>query len=204
MRIEFRAGGVHLAQLGLWMDPDEPQIGPERVFISHAHSDHIASHREVILSAPTAQLMQARLPGTRHEQVLAFGEKRRFGAGEAAFDLTLLPAGHIFGSAMALVETGAQSLLYTGDFKLRPGLSAEKCEPRLAEILIMETTFGRPQYVFPPTQEVLKSVLRFCREALDNDETPVLLGYSLGKSQELLCSLGQAGLPLMLHAVSSA
>ena len=41
--------------------------------------------------------------------------------------------------------------------------------------------------------------MRFCREALDNDETPLLLGYSLGKSQELLCSLGDAGLPLMLH-----
>ena len=63
----------------------------------------------------------------------------------------------------------------------------------------METTFGRPQYVFPPTADVLKGVVRFCREALDNDETPVLLGYSLGKSQELLCSLGDAGLPLMLH-----
>jgi DNA ligase-1 len=89
--------------------------------------------------------------------------------------------------------------LYTGDFKLRRGLSAEACEPRRADILIMETTFGRPQYVFPPTNEVLQSVLRFCREALDNDETPVLLGYSLGKSQEILCGLGDAGLPLMLH-----
>jgi DNA ligase-1 len=34
---------------------------------------------------------------------------------------------------------------------------------------------------------------------LDNGETAVLLGYSLGKSQELLCGLGDAGLPLMLH-----
>ncbi len=63
----------------------------------------------------------------------------------------------------------------------------------------METTFGRPQYAFPPAADVMKSVVRFCREALDNDETPVLLGYSLGKSQELLCGLGEAGLPLMLH-----
>src|SRR5262249_53295513 len=42
-------------------------------------------------------------------------------------------------------------------------------------------------------------IVRFCREALDNDETPVLLGYSLGKSQELLSSLGEAKFPLMLH-----
>jgi len=63
----------------------------------------------------------------------------------------------------------------------------------------METTFGRPQYRFPPTAEVLRSIIRFCQEALDNDETPVLLGYSLGKSQELLCGLAEAGFALSLH-----
>ena len=199
LRSEFRQGGLHLPALGLWMDPDDPQLGPEKVFISHAHSDHIAAHREVILSAPTARLMQERLPGARLEQVLEFGQKQTFKGPSGEYQLTLLPAGHIFGSAMALVENGQESLLYTGDFKLRPGLSAEKCEPRPADILVMETTFGRPQYVFPPTQQVLKNVIRFCREALDNDEIPILLGYSLGKSQELLCSLGEAGMPLMLH-----
>jgi DNA ligase-1 len=53
--------------------------------------------------------------------------------------------------------------------------------------------------VFPPTEEVIRGIVRFCREALENDETPVLLGYSLGKSQEMLSSLAEAGLPLMLH-----
>ncbi len=169
------------------------------VFVSHAHSDHIAPHREVILSAPTAKLVRARLAGNWHEHVMNFGEAQRFRTGDTAFDLTLLPAGHIFGSAMALVQTGGVSVVYTGDFKLRPSLSAELCQPHAADILIMETTYGRPQYVFPPTAEVLKGVVRFCREALDNGETPVLLGYSLGKSQELLCSLGDEGLPFMLH-----
>jgi DNA ligase-1 len=199
LRIEFHDGGLHLAQLGLWIDPSEAQLGPEKVFISHAHSDHIGAHREVILSAPTARLMQARLPGSREEHILDFGQTRRFEGLATSFDLTLLPAGHIFGSAMARIEADFQSILYTGDFKLRPGLSAEPCEPRQADLLIMETTYGRPQYVFPPAHEVLKGVIRFCREALDNEETPVLLGYSLGKSQELLCGLGDAGLPLMLH-----
>lgn len=167
------------------------------MFVSHAHSDHVAAHREVILSAPTARLMQVRVSGERKERVLCFGERCFFE--EGGFYLTLLPAGHIFGSAMGLVEVGGQSLLYTGDFKLRAGLSAEVCEPRGADVLIMETTYGRPRYVFPATEEVLKGVTRFCREALDNDEVPVLLGYSLGKSQELLCGLGDAGLPMMLH-----
>jgi DNA ligase-1 len=198
-RIEFRAGDLHIPELGLWLDPHEPQVGPEKVFVSHAHSDHVAAHREVILSAATAKLMQARVPGKRLEQILNFAETRCIEIGAKSYQITLRPAGHIFGSAMALIEFEGESLLYTGDFKLRRGMSAEPCEPRRADILIMETTYGRPQYVFPPTEDVLKGIMRFCREALDNDETPVLLGYSLGKSQEILCGLADAGLPLMLH-----
>lgn len=198
-RIEFREGAVHLPELGLWLDAHEPQLGSERVFVSHAHSDHVAAHREIIVSAPTAKLMQARMGNAQQEHLVRFGETQLFKHANTEFQLTLLPAGHIFGSAMALLEAGGETLLYTGDFKLRRSLSAELCEPRPADILIMETTFGRPRYVFPPTDEVLKGVVRFCREALDNDETVVLFGYSLGKSQELLCSLGDASLPLMLH-----
>lgn len=183
----------------MWLDAHEPKTGPERVFVSHAHSDHIAPHREIILSEPTRRLMQARMPGLRNEHSLEFGQSRTFAHQGREYRLTLLPAGHIFGSAMALVEAEAGSLLYTGDFKLRPGLSAEACEPRHADLLVMETTFGRPEYVFPPNEEVMAGVVRFCREALDNDEVPVLLGYSLGKSQELICGLSQARLPLMVH-----
>ena len=142
---QFIRGGVLLPQLGLWLDPQERQIGRERVFVSHAHSDHTGRHREVILTEPTARLMQARLGGRRIEHRLRFGERREFAHDDLPFHLTLLPAGHILGSAMAFVEVGGKSLLYTGDFKLKPGLTAEPCAPCRADILIMETTFGRPK-----------------------------------------------------------
>jgi DNA ligase 1 len=199
LRLEFFSGGLRLPELGLLLDPHEPCLGPERVFVSHAHSDHIAAHREVILSAPTSKLMQARLPGARIENVLPYGRAVPFDGPASRFEITLLPAGHIFGSSMVLIAASGATLLYTGDFKLRRGLSAEACEPRPADVLIMETTFGRPQYRFPASKDVMDGVIRFCREALDNDETPVLLGYSLGKSQEILCALGDAGFPLVLH-----
>jgi DNA ligase-1 len=199
LSIRFQRGAVFLPQLGLWLDAHDPQLGPERVFVSHAHSDHTGLHREVILSEPTSRLMHARIPGQWLEQVMPFGVGRDFVHNDTPFRITLTPAGHIFGSAMSLIESGGKSLLYTGDFKLRKGLSAEACEPLPADILVMETTYGRPVYRFPPTADVMTGVIRFCREALDNEETPVLLGYSLGKSQEILCALGEAGLPLMLH-----
>ena len=46
---------------------------------------------------------------------------------------------------------------------------------------------------------MLAQVVKFCREAIEEDVVPVLFGYSLGKSQEILCALDRAGLPAMLH-----
>src|SRR4030095_12986902 len=114
-------------------------------------------------------------------------------------DLMLLPAGHIFGSAQCLVFAGEQTLLYTGDLKLRPGGSAEQAEWRHADTLVMETPFGVPRYRFPPTKEVIDRMVAFCGETIDAGEVPVLLGYSLGKAQAILCALEGACVSPMLH-----
>src|SRR6266550_2099020 len=184
--------GVYLAQQGLWLDPWDAK---PFAFISHAHSDHIAPHEEIIVSQRTARLLKSRLPSRRIEHILPFGEKRRV----HGLDLMLLPAGHIFGSAQCFLFLGNETLLYTGDFKLRPGKSAEQVQWREADTLIMETTFGLSRYRFPPTQQVVDQIVSFCRETIEAGEVPVLLGYSLGKAQEILCSLDGAGLTPMLH-----
>src|SRR5882724_8844745 len=184
--------GVYLPVYDLWLDPWEAK---RFAFVSHAHRDHIAPHEEIILSERTARLLQARMPGSRTEHVLPFGEQRRV----RDIDLLLLPAGHIFGSAQLFLSNQGETLLYTGDFKLRHGKSAEATEWRRADSLIMETTFGLPRYQFPPTEHVIAQIVAFCREAIEDSAVPVLLGYSLGKAQEILCSLDGAGLTPMLH-----
>lgn len=204
LEVRFATGGIYLPQSSLWLDPRTARAEGELAFVSHAHSDHIGRHREVILTPPTARLMQARLGGQRQEHCLAFGVPGSFRSGDAECRVTLLPAGHILGSAMALVEAQGTSLLYTGDFKLLSSLVAEPCEPRPAEVLVMETTFGRPQYRFPPVAQVRTDVIRFCQDALADCVTPVLLGYPLGKSQEILRVLDGAGLPIMVHPTVQA
>jgi len=139
--------------------------------------------------------MRARLAGKRIEHVMEFGVT----AEVRGMRVTLLPAGHILGSAQFYLEEGGESLLYTGDFKLRPGLSAERAQWREADTLIMETTFGLPKYRFPPPEQVMAEMVRFCAECLEQGRTPVLLGYSLGKAQEILCALTRAGMRPMLH-----
>jgi ATP-dependent DNA ligase I len=184
--------GLFLPKQNLWLDPWDAK---PFAFVSHAHSDHIAAHDEIIVSERTARLMQARLPGERNEHVVPFGEMTTM----RGLDLMLLPAGHIFGSAQLFLQTDAASLLYTGDFKLRHGKSAEPAEWRQADTLIMETTYGLPRYRLPPTEQVIQQIVAFCRETLEEDAVPILLGYSLGKAQEILCALAGAALTPMLH-----
>ncbi len=184
--------GVYLPNEKIWLDPWDAK---PFAFVSHAHSDHIAPHDEIVVSERTSRLMQARLPGERHEHVLPFNQPSTV----RGLEITLLPAGHIFGSAQFFLQTDVDSLLYTGDFKLRPGRSAEATEWRQADTLIMETTYGLPRYRLPPTELVVQQIVAFCREALEEGATPILLGYSLGKAQEILCSLAEADLEPMLH-----
>ncbi len=184
--------GVFLPAHDLWLDPQRDQ---DFAFVSHAHADHIGRHREVILSANTARLMRARLSGERIEHPLEWNSPATFRGGT----VHLLPAGHIYGSAQFHYETDAGSLLYTGDFKLRPGKSAEPTQWRNADTLIMETTFGLPRYVFPPADGILEDIRKFCIEALEEGDVPILLGYSLGKAQEILACLQPLGVPVMLH-----
>ena len=184
---------LHLPQAGLWLDPRLPK---PLAFVSHAHSDHTGRHEKTIASPTTLRLMQARMGDWAGEKIaLPFGEARDF----ENFRLRLLPAGHVLGSAQAFVDTEHGTLLYTGDFKLRQGVSAETAAHCQAETLVMETTYGLPRYVFPPFEEVMAQILKFCIESLEENSVPVLLGYSLGKAQEILACLCGAGLPVMLH-----
>src|SRR5262245_25442808 len=197
--LQYDRGGVFLPRLGLWLDAHHRVSGPELAFVSHAHSDHAVAHEQAIATPATARLMRVRGVRAAREQVLEFDTACKFDAGRLPFQMTLLPAGHILGSAMAFVEAEGESLLFTGDFKLRPGLAAEACTPRPADWLVMETTFGRPEYRLPATEQVRDQIIAFCRQALVEDTTPILMAYSLGKTQELLRILDGASLPIVLH-----
>lgn len=191
--LHYDRGGVWVEQLDLWLDP---HVGLPVAFVSHAHFDHLARHQRALVSEATARLIRARYPGIPELEAHPFSQKF---AWKNRAHLTLLPSGHIAGAAMLLAEAAPGRLLYTGDFKLREGLSAERCQPVPADTLIMETTYGLPQYCFPPSSEVMQRLIRFCQEGLQEGEIPVLLAYSLGKSQEIIQTLVAAGLPVMAH-----
>jgi DNA ligase-1 len=96
------------------------------------------------------------------------------------------------------------SLLYTGDFKIRPSRTAERIVFAQADTLIMETTFGLPRHRFPETSEVENEIINFVRESFAQNKTPVLLGYSLGKSQEALALMHEHDIPTLLHPAAAS
>ncbi len=189
-------GAIYLPEMDFWLDPHH---GADSAFISHAHADHVARHKFTICTGLTHRLMQARYSAGKGEVVtLEFGQPFEW----KGHTLQLLPAGHILGSAMIHItrQSDGATLLYTGDYKLRQGLTAQRAELIKADTLIMETTFGLPLFAFPPIDEIVASMLKFVHETLDEHGIPVLLGYSLGKAQEILFALKEAGAPIMLHS----
>lgn len=170
---------------GLWLDPHRPR---DFAFVSHAHADHFAPHGKILCSSATRSLVESRFQKKGSEFLsLDFGERTSLDG----YEFELLPAGHIPGSAMlhlTRLEDGA-TLLHTGDFKTRPASGAERNEPRHADVLIMETTFGVPKFRLPPSDQVLNAMTKFAREAIEDGEIPIFMAYSLGKAQEILMSL---------------
>ena len=190
MRVEYREG-LYLPDLDVWLDAEGPR---ERCVISHAHSDHIAEHQSIIATPETARLFRHRC-GAAEVTTQVYGERRDYGR----YALTFYPAGHCLGSAQILIEADGERLVYTGDIKLRPNVTAEQAVVVPCETLVMESTFGDPLYKFPPDVATNDRLYAAVDRALSDDRVPVVLAYALGKSQEALELLLRRGYRVSLH-----
>ena len=184
-------GGLKLTKAGLAIDFRRRQ---PRAFISHAHADHMARHQYALCTPETAALYHLRL-GPRPTREMPYREPIDWGG----LRLTTYPAGHCLGSAMLLAEDGERSLLYTGDFKLAESATAEPAEFPKAEILVIESTYGHPDYRLPPRAEAIGQLIELVRETLAAGATPVVEAYALGKAQEVTRLLTAEGIPVLQH-----
>ena len=184
--------GIKLLHQALWLDA---RTSVEACCVSHGHSDHIRRHRLSLATPATAAFMRHRLGHVKIRQV-DFQTPVHYGP----YRITFLPAGHILGSAQILVENEQGALLYSGDFKLETGRTAEPLVIRSCNILIMESTYGHPKFKFPPREELEARLCEFVHSTLRRGRVPLIYGYALGKAQEAMKILADHGFPLAVHA----
>lgn len=192
--VELSEGQLKIARSALYLDAHRRA---DCAFVSHAHGDHIARHARTIATPATAALMRHRLGSRVRGEVLPVAYREPFGLGDLT--LELFAAGHVLGSAQLRATRDGLTVGYTGDVCLEPTLTAEPAEVVECDVLVIESTFGLPRYAFPPKEEVLGDVRRFVDDALSDGATPVLLGYALGKAQEILKFLGERGYRCRAH-----
>ena len=141
--------------------------------LSHAHGDHLYSD-------PPAEMVAS--PLTRDLAALRRGDV----ATPAVRDhpaIELVDAGHVPGSRAALIE-GDRTYLYTGDVSTRDRLYLSGFQPPSADVLVVETTYGTPEYVFPPLDQERAALEDWLAR---NAAQPVILfGYALGRAQEIV------------------
>ena len=174
----------------IYLDPRQI-LDENYVFISHAHIDHMLNKtaikkynlsNRIICSPETVAI--ASLRGYVFEKEIC-----------SQHDLTLVDTGHILGSRGLLV---ANEIFYTGDLSMRDRAFLRKTSIPKADTLIIETTFGKPEYIFPPIEHVIHSVNSLISEMYGRGIPVILMGYSLGKAQ-VLTSLFGAWKPLIIH-----
>jgi putative mRNA 3-end processing factor len=187
---------------GLYCPPGDFYIDPvrpvARAVITHGHSDHArAGHGAVVATAETLAIMAARYG----EDFAGATEAVRYGQNieRDGVDVTLVPAGHILGSAQAVVRHKGMTLVVSGDYKRRRDPTCPPFEPVACDVFITEATFGIPVFVFPDASDeiarLLKSVAQF------PERTHLVGAYALGKAQRIIRLLREAGYdrPVYVH-----
>ena len=186
---------------GLWCEPGgfhiDPQRAVERALVTHGHADHARPGHSAVLATPeTLAIMALRYPRDRPaRQPLRYGETVQAGS----VSVRLAPAGHVLGSAQAVLEYRGRRVTVSGDYKRAPDPTCAAFEPVRSDVFITEATFGLPVFRLPNDLEETRRLLRSV-EAFP-DRCHVVGVYSLGKCQRMLGLLRRSGYdrPVWLH-----
>jgi Cft2 family RNA processing exonuclease len=126
---------------------------------------------------------------------LAYGESMDWNGAR----LTAYPAGHILGAAQLLIEYGHERIVYSGDIKLRRPLCGAQTEVVPCDRLIVESTFGLPIFRLLDREAAVERMVAFARECFNSNLLPAFIGYALGRGQEIVHVLSQAGIRTAVH-----
>jgi putative mRNA 3-end processing factor len=177
--VTFSESGITVYSNGrkILLDPNRG-IDCDLVFVSHAHTDHLIRSCKKILSSRKTKTLTS-----RETSMIAYARGFRIDDVTQEYDgFQLVNTGHILGSKGLLI---GDDLYYTGDISVRERAFMKPAFIPKADTLIIESTFGRPEYVFPDLREVIDRTNRIISEMYSRGVPVILLGYPLGKAQLL-------------------
>lgn len=102
-----------------------------------------------------------------------------------------LPAGHILGSAMILVDDGERKLLYTGDINVRDTklLESAQTDGLSADAIIIESTYAGKDDVFPTEKAVSSDMAKSIKETILKGGKALVPSFAVGRAEEVLLLL---------------
>ena len=188
-----RPNGLYCPPGDFYIDPVRPV---DRAVITHGHADHArAGHGHVAATPETLAIMAVRygedFAGRR--QGVAYGE--RFTQG--GVEVTLVPAGHVLGSAQAVVRWRGLTMVVSGDYKRRRDPTCARFEPVPCDVFITEATFGLPVFRHPDDSGEIASLL--ASVAQFPERTHLVGAYALGKAQRVIRLLREGGWDQPIH-----
>jgi putative mRNA 3-end processing factor len=114
-------------------------------------------------------------------------------------EVGMAPAGHVLGSAQAVIRWKGVTMVVSGDYKRRRDPTCAPFEPVPCHVFISEATFGLPVFTHPPDAE---EIGRLVQSLGQFPERAHLVGaYALGKAQRVIRLLREAGWerPIYVH-----
>ncbi len=110
------------------------------------------------------------------------------------------PSGHVLGSYEFEVSTPEGTVLFTGDLNTRSTRTVKPAEPVPCDVLIIESTFGSPEFVFPPDDLIARGMIRWAEKILESGKIPVFQADPLGNAQEIIRIFNEnTDLPIISH-----
>lgn len=179
---------------GLYCPPGDFYVDPvvpvDRAVITHGHADHARSGHGTVLATPaTLDIMATRYGEefTATRQALPYGET----VSHNGVDIRLVPAGHVLGSAQAVVRWNGLTMVVSGDYKRRRDPTCQAFEPVPCDVFITEATFGLPVFRHPDDAGEVGKVLASLEQF--PARTHILGAYALGKAQRVIRLLREGG-----------
>jgi putative mRNA 3-end processing factor len=188
-----RPEGLYCPPGDFYVDPVRPV---DRAVITHGHSDHARSGHGTVLATPeTLAIMAARYGEdfAGATEALSYGKP----VSRGAVTVTLVPAGHVLGSAQCVLRWKGMTVVVSGDYKRRRDPTCPPFEPVACDVFVTEATFGLPLFRFPDAADEVARLLKSV--ALFPDRTHLVGAYALGKAQRIIRLLREAGYDKTLY-----